>query len=188
MISIAMNTPFYRPVEKQGGQLNYFISEEGLGQWELLWCIANPTNDELLGFQEGKIECRLAVVETISFFCFRVWNDEEIVIPWQEIPFNGNLIPGGRSHFEFIKVTLEIEPKIRIGIPIIVVDFMDFIVKYMRYSSLSVEFSRKFVDAILKCQINNQETYNETLHKIYSKFPVGEIAENLTICQCNLGD
>ena len=68
MISIAMNTPFYRPLEKQGGQLNYFISEEGLGQWELLWCIANPTNDELLGFQEGKIECRLAVVETISFF------------------------------------------------------------------------------------------------------------------------
>jgi len=61
-------------------------------------------------------------------------------------------------------------------------------VKYIRYSSLSVEFSKKFVDTILKCHINNQQTYNETLHKIYSKFPVGEIAENLTICQCNLGD
>ncbi|TVQ45025.1 MAG: hypothetical protein EA365_08835 [Gloeocapsa sp. DLM2.Bin57] len=188
MLAISINTPFYRPLEKEGGQLSYFISEEESGNWELIWCATNPTPSEIKGFQEGRIEYRLAVVETIPFFCFRVCLEDKIIIPWNECPFNGNLIPKGRTHFNFIKVVLETNSEIRLTIPLIVIDYQDYLVKSLRYSSLSVDFSKSFVEAILGCHITNQNFYSEVLNNIYEEFSVGEIAEIFSVCQCNAGD
>lgn len=188
MLTLTLNTPFYRPISEQGGQFNYFITEDNTGQWELVWAIANPTEAEIEGINAGTIECRLAVVENIPFFCFRILYLDEVVIPWQECPFNGNFIPGGQQYLEFERIAMLSNPEIRIGLPIILIDYMDFIIKAMRYSSLSPKFSRNLLDAIANCQIDKEKEYHGKLISIYSRYPINYISENCAISQCFAGD
>lgn len=188
MLTLTLNSSFYRPIYEQGASLNYFVTEENSGHWELLWAIASPTESEIEGMSKGSIECRLAVVENIPFFCFRALYLDEVVIPWQEGPFNGNFIPGGKQYFEFERIAMLSNPEIRIGLPIILVDYMDLRIQAMRFSSLSPEFSKSLLEAIANCEVKDKREYNALLLSIYSKFPVNYISENFAISQCQVGD
>jgi hypothetical protein len=188
MLAIKLNAPFYRSLNTEGGQLNYWISEDGSGNWELTWCVNSPTQNEIKAFEEGNIEFSLAVVQSIPFLCFRVIIADKVLIPWNECPFNPNLITDGRSHFTFMKATFESHLNLRISLPIIVIDYLDTIVRHLRLSTLSPEFSRKFLSTVIANDICDDNEYSKILQNIYATINAGEIAVKYSIIKCLGGD
>lgn len=105
MLQINIGEKFYRPILSEGAQLNYWLDNDDFqGTWELVWSVKEPTEKELVGFNQGEIQFSLSLVNQVTCINFRVFSLiekilAELIIPWNEMPFVPKLVQGSNPNF-----------------------------------------------------------------------------------------
>lgn len=136
----------------------------------LLLFFNRPTEKEVESIKKGKLEIGFYVKDEVIFMLFKFQSLE-----WMDAPYSVHL----SNPFTFD----DIEPGQGFGLTIFLVDASTGILRALRYSGLSTDFSFKLQDAILN-QKNlpfDAVVYNQKFMSIYNNYSTSDLVQRADV-------
>lgn len=137
----------------------------------LLYLFFNrPTIKEIEAVKSGKFEVGFYVKDEVIFILAKFEG-----MPWMDAPYS--------VHLSRPFVLQDIHERQGFGLTILLVDASTGILKAIRYSGLSTEFSRKFRDAIERQNTLTWEekTYQQKINIVYGNYSTDDLVQRADI-------
>ncbi|HIK45431.1 MAG TPA: hypothetical protein IGR64_11185 [Leptolyngbyaceae cyanobacterium M65_K2018_010] len=163
---------------------------------ELVISYSNLQAKEIRGVQQGGFEMGLNVVESIPFFCFRIFEVlgakdygpppvGQLVLPWHECPFHlSRFNPQALPCFDEFRA----RPQTHLGILVILTDWPGMTVEALRFFTVSPFFTQKLIEALLStAPAYTREGYEQGVQRVFQTYPVNTIGDGCRV-RCKSGD